>query len=189
MLLFASSLIACWGCSLSEARSLSGSTASKMSLLVQVQDTLTSVREQPLKTTLRQLLMPFAAALLVLLTSYGAARLFQGSPSNPVAFSSLPPPHLDTLQHENQQLWQQLNDTRAALEQGQFRCVVRCSSMNAMSQRCSMMTIIGGHCPTSLVSSQAIALTAVQLSSSKMASFNLELHMTYTPATHCVLGC
>lgn len=90
-------------------------------LLEQVQDTLTSVRHQPLSTTLWQLGGPLAIALVVLLISQAAARLFGASRVSPAALSSLGPEQYSTVLQENRELWQQLNETRMLLEQGDFR--------------------------------------------------------------------
>ncbi|KAK9831220.1 hypothetical protein WJX74_008151 [Apatococcus lobatus] len=87
----------------------------------QVQDTLTSVRQQPLSTTLWQLGSPLAIALVVLLISQAAARLLGASPGSPSASSSLAPEQYNAVAQENRELWQQLNETRTLLEQGDFR--------------------------------------------------------------------
>lgn len=87
----------------------------------QVQDTLTSVRHQSLSTTLWQLGGPLAIALVVLLISQAAARLFGALQGSPAALSSLGPEQYSTVLQENRQLWQQLNETRMLLEQGNYR--------------------------------------------------------------------
>ncbi|KAK9862576.1 hypothetical protein WJX84_006064 [Apatococcus fuscideae] len=87
----------------------------------QVQDTLTSVKEQPVSTSMLQLAGLLSVVLAVMAATQGAAWLLGASSDSPAALSSQPPEHLASLLQENKLLWRELNDTRASLEQGEFR--------------------------------------------------------------------
>lgn len=90
-------------------------------LTLQVQDTLTSVKEQPVSTSMLQLAGLLSVVLAVMAATQGAAWLLGASSDSPAALSSQPPEHLASLLQENKLLWRELNDTRASLEQGEFR--------------------------------------------------------------------